>query len=302
MKIGLVLSGGGARGFAHIGVLKVLKEHNIPIDYIAGCSAGALVGACYAYNQDIEALEKLVANIKNIYDIFDFSLSRTGLAKGDKVQQFVLEYLKKEEQKQKIENKKHSERIKENIMQYFRQRKKETGKNQKKEYCFEDLHIPLYVNATDVVAGKEVVFSKGPLMPAIMASIAYPGIFRAKKYEEKILVDGGVINPLPFKLIEDKVDYLILVNVSQAGVEISAKSGFKDIFLKAVSIGQEKIIEHELHHKQKPSRMIEPDITNATIIDFTDVKDIMAAGEKATKAQIAAIQGDIAQLSSPKDL
>lgn len=272
MKIGLVLSGGGARGFAHIGVLKVLKENNIQIDYIAGCSVGALVGACYAYNQDIAALEKLTSNIKSIYDVVDFSFSRTGLSSGEKIEKFIVEF---------FQNREYSK----------------NDKNIKKmNTTFEDLKIPLVINATAIVEGTEVVFRKGPLLPAIMASMSYPGLFQPRSINKQLLVDGGVINPLPLKLIENNVDYLIIVDVSESEVDITARSNAKDILIKAIAITQGKIVEQQLKECHKKYTLIKPELHNVTIIDFKNTKELIKAGEKAASASIGQIKKDIAAL------
>lgn len=269
MKIGLVLSGGGARGFAHIGVLKILKKEGITIDYISGSSAGALAGACYAYDQDIDALEKLVLKIKNLRDVIDISPSFTGLSKGEKVEKYIVEYLTKEQKTVSKANLK----LYSDVISYFS--KKDI------HYTFEDLKIPLKVNATDLKKGEEVVFEKGPLLPAIMASMSYPGFFQAKRYNDKLLVDGGVLNPLPVSLISDDVDFLILVNVSKSGISINEKSGFRDIMFKSVSLMQKQIIKKELSELKKPYVLIEPEV-KGSIIDFKNIKKIIENGEVAT--------------------
>ena len=269
MKIGLVLSGGGARGFAHIGVLKVLKENNITIDYVAGCSAGALVGACYAHNQDITQLEKLASNIKSIYDVIDFSFSSKGFAKGEKIEKYITDFFQNREQNKKDKDTKKMDNV------------------------FEDLKIPLVINATDIAEGTEVIFGKGPLLPAIMASMSYPGLFQPRLINKQLLVDGGVINPLPLKLIENQIEYLIIVDVSESEVDITEKSNAKDILIKAIAITQGKIVEQQLKECHKKYVLIKPELHNVTIIDFKNTKELIKAGESAARISIEQIKKDL---------
>ena len=156
----LVLSGGGARGFFHIGVLKALKEYNIPIKEIVGTSIGAIVGAMYCSNPGINFDE--VIKQTDFKKFMRFSFSQTGI----------------------INTK--------NLEKYFRDIIKVSN--------FSQLKIPLKFNATDVNTGEEVKFYKGDLFPALMATMSIPGIFPVVKINKKILVDGGVKNHLPLSL------------------------------------------------------------------------------------------------------
>ncbi|HEY9703860.1 MAG TPA: patatin-like phospholipase family protein, partial [Allocoleopsis sp.] len=134
IKIGLVLSGGGARGFAQIGALKILRENNIEINSIAGSSIGALIGACYAHNQNPKEIADLFIKIKGKRDVYDYSFSAKGLIKGEKLQKYITEYF---------------------------------TTNPKEIFKFEDLKIPLAINATDIATQKELIFDKGELIPAV---------------------------------------------------------------------------------------------------------------------------------------
>ena len=140
-KIGLVLGSGGARGLDHIGVLKVLNENNIPIDFIAGTSAGSIIGAYYAINKEVSSLEPKIRKLtkKDLVKLIDFSLPKKALISGNKVKHFLGEL---------INNK-----------------------------SFSDTKIPLIILTTDMCSGKEVKIKEGKLIDAIMASISIPGIF-----------------------------------------------------------------------------------------------------------------------------
>lgn len=173
-KIGLALGGGGARGVAHIGVLKVLEENKTKIDMISGTSMGAVIGALYAANPNAKNLEKKFMDMPLDKGVFDYKLSKKGLIKGKKVKQ---------------------------ILDSFLQGLK-----------FEDLRIPLKITAFDIENNREVVFSKGDVAKAVMASISLPGLFFPVKNENMLLIDGGVVDPLPVEIISKEAKKIIAVD------------------------------------------------------------------------------------------
>ena len=179
-KIGLALGGGAARGLAHIGVLKALVENNVPIDVIAGTSIGALVGACFAKDGEINTLEEIVLNIdwRQLALLLDPNLAL--LKKG-----FI-----------------HGEKIKELLCSIIG------------DIEFKDLKIPFRVIATDVITGKEVVIDSGSVTEAVRASISIPVIFTPVKFENKFLVDGGIVNPVPVNIVRNmEAEIIIACNV-----------------------------------------------------------------------------------------
>lgn len=260
MKIGLVLSGGGARGYAQIGALKVFKRNNIEFDAIAGCSVGALVGACYAYDEDVDKIEKLMLKIQSSRDVYDYSFSTKGLIKGNKLQQHISEYF-------------------------------EEGK----DVTFKDLKKPLAINATDIVEGEEVVFRKGPLIPAIMASLSYPGFFTTRKVDNKICVDGGVTNPLPIDLLEE-MDYLVIVDVSEEDKKITEDSNFKDIVIQSTLIMQKTIVENVLKQCKIKYTIIKPKLTDIPVLSFKQSPNLISKGEEEAEKMIDEIKKDISEL------
>ena len=157
-RVGLALSGGFARGIAHIGVLKVLKEQHIPVDCISGTSVGALIGAAYAAGTSLEEMEKQAA-LTIFTDFGRWKLSRLGLATNQKLDEFLARFTKCT--------------------------------------TFEELRIPLAVAATELGAGKTRYFTSGDLRLAIRASCAYPGLFVPLEVNGELLVDGFVTDPLP---------------------------------------------------------------------------------------------------------
>lgn len=180
-KIGLVLGSGAAKGLAHIGVLKMLDKEKIPVDFISGTSIGALMGAMYASGITGEEIEEIALNIdiKKTLALFTPTVSYSGLIDGQRVIKFVESVIGRQ-----------------NI---------------------EDLPIPFSAVSSDILTGEEVVITKGSLLDAIRASISIPGIFTPVKYNERFLVDGGLVNPVPVStLINSDVDTIIAVNVLSA--------------------------------------------------------------------------------------
>ena len=262
VKVGLVLSGGGARGFAEIGVLKILKKNDINIDIISGSSVGSLIGACYAHNQNPEAIEALLIKIKNKKDVYDYAFSTKGLIKGNKLEAYIKEYF---------------------------------TIDSRKTFKFEELKIPLVINATDIVNQKEVIFDKGPLIAAIMASMSYPGFFTTRKISDKICVDGGVMNPLPFDLL-GTVDYIIMVDVSKQNIKINENSNFKDIVLQSTLAMQKKIVEKSLESCGIPYTIIQPEVEYHGVLEFDDITDLTKKGEIEAEKHIAKIKKDLVDL------
>jgi len=157
-KIGIALGGGFARGIAHIGVLKVLEEAQVPIYCVAGTSVGALIGACYCGGQAARELEA-VARKARFRDFARWTLSRYGFASNDRMITFLDTFLK--------------------------------GRR------FEELSIPLGVIATDFATGEGVVFRSGAVIDAVRASCAYPGMFLPVNIDGRVLVDGMLSHPVP---------------------------------------------------------------------------------------------------------
>ncbi|WP_319475765.1 patatin-like phospholipase family protein [Marispirochaeta aestuarii] len=160
-KIGLTLSGGAARGFAHIGVLKVLQENSIPIHYVTGTSVGSIVGALICGGYGWEEILKIARDLK-WSELVRPTLSGMGLVKSDRLENFINDLLGSVE--------------------------------------FRDLEIPLRVVAVDLNKAEELIFDSGSVARAVRASSSVPGIFEPVQEKKRVLVDGGVINNLPCSL------------------------------------------------------------------------------------------------------
>jgi NTE family protein len=174
MKLGLVLSGGAARGIAHLGVLKAFEEIGIKPDVISGVSAGAMVGSFYSYGYKPEEILKIIIDT-NLFSIVRPAFS-VGLLSMSKAEAIYRQYLK--------------------------------------DADFKDLKIPLYISACAIATGENIFFSKGDVIKPLIASSSIPILFRPVVYEGKQLVDGGIIDNLPVEPLLDKVENIIGINVN----------------------------------------------------------------------------------------
>ncbi len=182
-KVALVLSSGGARGLIHIGVIQELEKQGFTITSVSGSSMGALIGGMYAMGRLKEFSDWVCTlNRRDVFNLMDFTLSNNGVLKCDKV-------LKEMER---------------NI----------------KDVRIEDLKIPFVAMATDIVNNKEIAFTSGSLYKAIRASIAIPALITSVDEDDRILVDGGVLNPLPISQVKrTEGDILVVVNLYGAREE-----------------------------------------------------------------------------------
>jgi NTE family protein len=158
LKIGLALGGGFARGMAHIGVLKVLEEANIPIRYVAGSSVGALIGAIYCAGTPVSKMEEIASRVRRRH-FAQLTISRYGFLSNRRIVKFLNRILS-------------------------------VG-------TFEELKVPLAVTATEIATGKPVVLRSGPLGEAVRASCAYPGVFSPVVAGGRSLMDGALTHPVP---------------------------------------------------------------------------------------------------------
>lgn len=197
-KIGLALGAGAARGFAHVGVLQVLSENGVPIDYIAGCSMGAFIGALYATGSDMNFFEKLIPELE-VKRLLDFSISKHGLIKGEKMRE-VIKLLTK-------------------------------NKN------IEDTVIPYRCIAVDIGSCQVDVFENGPIYEAVRASISIPGIFQPYQLNGKTYVDGAVLERLPVQLVKDMgADIVIAVDVGYKGEDQRTPGGMMELLSQVMNV------------------------------------------------------------------
>ena len=200
-SIGLALGGGFARGIAHVGVLKVLEEERIPIDFVAGTSVGALIGAAYCSGVSPSELEAVASRVR-FRDLARWTLSRYGFASNMRMIGFLNKLLKVK--------------------------------------SFEELRIPLAVTATDFVSGEGVVFRSGPLIDPVRASCAYPGVFLPVTVHDRLLVDGMLAHSLPTQPVREMgAERIIAVNLRSSWTKTIGPRHIFDVVGQCFSIAQE---------------------------------------------------------------
>jgi NTE family protein len=202
-KIALVLGAGSSKGFAHIGVLKILEANKVPIHMIVGTSVGSVVGCLYAYGYDAFSLQKLSFSIEK-EDVADpLIVPKNGFIKGERLEEFI------------------NKRVKNTPM--------------------EKLKIPFFAVATDLEMGQEIVFAKGNTGTAVRASCSIPGIFRSVKISGKTYVDGGVVSPVAVEAAKRLgADVVIAVDISSA-VDRTQPEGTIDTILQSINIMYSKL-------------------------------------------------------------
>ena len=251
-KIALVLGGGAARGFAHVGVIRALEQEKIPIDMVIGTSVGSLIGAIYASDVNSFDLEWTAFQLEK-EDIFDFgvlnAVTGMGFAKGDKLEAWVKGHIKTT-----------------NI---------------------EQMKIPFAAVAADLNWGYKVVLDKGSVARAIRASAAIPGVFQPVQHQGKILVDGGVVDNIPISVAKAKgADLVIAVDIS-SNLGNPNITNLLGVSLQATNIMFALNVEQS---KKAADVLITPaGIGDVGMLDFTQKKRCMQAGIDATKQAMPTI-------------
>jgi len=205
-KTALVLSGGSARGLAHLGVIKVLKEEGFKFDLVVGTSIGALIGAIYCLDVPIEEIEKIALKT-NAMDLLDITISRLGLTEGNRLENII---------RQSTQNK-----------------------------GFKDVKIPLAITAVDVETGDELYFTSGDLVKTIKASCSLPGIFRPVELNGKVLIDGGMKQHLPVDIAKKLgADFIVGVDVGFC-VKRGKINSMLGIIMQSIQIMGEELSRHQ---------------------------------------------------------
>jgi NTE family protein len=255
-RVGLVLGGGAARGFAHIGVIRVLEQEKIPIDLIVGSSVGSLIGALYAQKRDVFDLEWTAFALTKD-DLIDTGVMNAflgmGLAKGERLEKFV-------ESKLQVKT-------------------------------IEALQVPFAAVATDLNWGTRVVIDRGSISRAVHASSAIPGLFEPVAHLGKVLVDGGLSENIPISVARERgADLVVAVDISEQ-VGNSNITNMVDVLLQSANIMFALNAEHS---KRGADVLITPDVSGVSMLDFTQKKRCMQAGIDAARAALPRIRAVIA--------
>lgn len=270
-KVGLALGSGAARGLAHIGVLEVLEKEGVPIDMIAGTSAGAAIGALYAQGKDASQIKKQVLDLgwKKLAPLIDLSLPKTGFIRGNKIKDLLKLFI---------------------------------GGDIK----FSDLKVPFACVATDIDTGEEVVINRGSVLEALRTSISIPAIFTLVKREGRYLVDGALVNPVPVNIVKQMgADFIIAVNVipgvtervNQANKEPAKKPKEPNIIhvmIQSIHIGTYSLVRASL---EEADIVIEPQLAHINAGDFHRAQECIREGKLAAQAAIPEIKKGLEALS-----
>ena len=273
-KIGLVLSGGGSKGFAHIATLKALDSLNIPIDYIAGTSFGAIAGAMYALGYSGKEIEKMALET-DWYEVQNDEPER----------KFLPYFRKKDTGKYQLDfDLKGVKPVAPTGIIYGQKIILELSKwtrNYEHIYDFDKFPIPFRCNAFDIISGKEVIIKEGSLANALRASLSIPTIFAPVEWGDALLVDGGIINNLPVDIAKEMgADIILAIDVSSPAQTKINLNNIYDIIFQTISVqGNEKWFKSI----EDADYFIKPEIKNVSLTDYrkSTIKYLFQAGEDA---------------------
>lgn len=259
-KVGLALGGGGARGFAHIGVIKALRDLGIPIDFVAGTSMGAIIGGLYALTESVESIESKIKGLEGR------NLKVVNVLAGKSAKSIM-----------------KNQPMLETIDEFFGEAK------------FEDCRVPFKAVVTDFKTGDEVSLDQGLMAPAVKASASVPMIFQPVEIGGRLLVDGGLSRPIPADVVKQMgADVVIAVDVSAKWVDISADltksigwQGFYGALSNMLAAMNQQISKEILKHNADIA--LRPAVAGYDWLGFGDPKDIIASGYREAYSNKALI-------------
>jgi len=277
-KVGLALSGGGARGLAHIGVLKVLEGAGVPIDMLSGTSMGGVVAAAYASGLSPEALEHeaiRMASPRRLLSLADPTLPHRGLFEGQRISDYLRGHLG--------------------------------------DCRFEDLRFPLTLVAVNLKESQAVKLNEGVVTDAVRATIALPGIFKPVERDGQLLVDGGLLDNLPADVARQMgADMVIAVDVVAGGGTFSSMietlHGLRyvpgglvstfEVMLRSLDVMMAEINDRRLV-EAAPEVVIRPELPSgvSVLVGFSRAADAIAAGERAATEALGEIEEQLARLA-----
>ncbi|WP_396636492.1 patatin-like phospholipase family protein [Maribacter sp. R77961] len=281
VKVGLVLSGGGAKGLAHIGALKVIEEAGVQIDYIGGTSMGAIIGALYASGYSASELDSLFRNT-DFYGLIQDNLPRNAKTFYEK------------EDSERYALTLPFDNFKVAVPPAY-----SGGQNIYNELIrllyhvkdindFSQLPIPFVCVATDIETGKEVILNSGYLPEVIMASGTLPSLFEPSTIDDKVLIDGGVVNNYPIEKVKEMgADVIIGVDVQHGLSNREELLSATEILLQ---INNYRTVEDMVEKTEKTDIYIKPQIENYSVIEFNKADEIIKSGESAAVQKLSELQ------------
>ena len=284
-RIGLVLSGGGARGIAHIGVLRVLEERRVPVDLITGTSMGSIIGGLYAAGYSPDQMEEIVDGI-DWADAFDDAPPRSQRSFRRKVDDYnFLTSLKLGVKKSGIAlpwGLVQGQKLNLILRRLFLP--------VAQIHDFDQLHVPFRAVSTNVINGEAVVHASGDLATAVRASMSLPGVFAPVELEDKLLVDGGISNNTPVDLaIQMGADVLIVVDVGTPLAGRDKITNAAAVVSQLTSLMVVSTTQRELALMRPQDILIRPDLEGVSTASFEMGSSVAPRGEEAARAQLAAL-------------
>ncbi|EJW11556.1 hypothetical protein A33M_3034 [Rhodovulum sp. PH10] len=255
----LALGAGGARGLAHIAVFEALDELGVKPAAISGSSVGAVMGAAYAAGIPPKALRRhAIEMVHNRAEMYRRLLgARASAWAWSSVLRVPFGHNPVLLDAEKF------------CTAFLPEGLPET---------FAGLTIPLMVIASDLYGRAEVIFSEGPLVPAIAASMAIPGLVQPVEHEGRVLVDGAAVDPLPFTQLTGKADVIVAIDCSPGPSERTTVPGAWDAVFAAITLMGQTIVAEKLH-RARPDLLIRPNVSVFRMLDFTQAIAIVRAGE-----------------------
>lgn len=250
MKLGIALGGGGAKGFAHLGVLRVLREAGIDFDVVAGTSIGALVGVVYA-SGGIDKLEQYAKNVSRpeLAIRLGPGWPSMGIFSGNYIEELLNDFVP--------------------------------------ERNIEELEKPFSALAVDIKTAEVITFNKGDLRTAVHASVSIPGLFKPVLFEDKILVDGGILVSVPVKAARDLgadavVAVDLLEDISNSKHQLEGSWSITEVLQRSSIIAQRQI-NHFRYEKDPPEILIQPRVSDVKVMDFHRGSEIFERGAAAAE-------------------
>ena len=264
IKIGLALGGGGALGFAHIGVIEVLQENGIEVDYIAGTSMGAIVGASLACGFSTDYMREIAKKVKT-HSLLDLNMQlKGGLLGGTSALKWIQNAVNVDD--------------------------------------FKDTKIPFACTATDLLSGKQVVLNKGNILKAIRASMSIPGIFNPVEYDDMYLIDGGMLCNVPSQVVKDMgADFVIAVDI-MGDYNLPKKPKLMPMVLLHTIFMQQSHITKDLINEENTDVLIDMNLGYIKMLEFTKENAVrwIVHARNETKKMIPEIKRKLEELRNSK--
>jgi NTE family protein len=282
-KIGLALSGGGARGAAHIGVIRELEKQNIHIDYIAGTSMGAIIAGLYASGMSVEQIDQAYRSI-DWNDVLNDSPPRQEISMRRKFDQSVFQM----DKKLGIKNGKI-----ELPAGVIRGQKLELELQKLLMHVaeisnFDQLTIPFRAIASDIATNQAIVINQGSMSQALRASMAVPGVFTPVRIDDRLLVDGGITNNLPVDVVRDMgADIVIAVDIGSPLLKMDETVSVITIAEQLTNILVRRTTDEQINTLGKDDILIVPELGTYSSGNFTDSASLITKGEQATQGYIS---------------